>query len=216
MRKTRILMPKIPYRFLLGMAVMGWPASAHVLTLTPSGTVSGPPGATAGWGYSITNSSSQYMVIVNSYFCESGQDPLFTTCTQSLGSYSDFIASKATVIAPMSTATVSFNAQASLGLGAYAIRNSVTAGQSDSGSIVVEYDLYTANPFTDPTAQLVGGDAELTASAVVLVTSATITSVPTLSNWALAALAVLLIASATRQLSGSGQNWRGGTHRPRG
>ncbi len=214
MRKN-ILMPRRPYLFLLGMTVMGWPASAYVLTLAPSATVSGLPGNTVGWGYSITNSSSQYMVIVNSYFCESGQDPLYTTCTQSVGAYSDFIASKATVIAPMSTATVAFSAQTSQGVGGYAIRSSATVGQTDSGSIVVEYDLYTANPFTDSTAQIVGGDAELTAPASVQVGTSTVTPVPVLSNWALAALALLLIAAAMRHLAGSERNGRrGGLPRP--
>ena len=197
-------MTRWPCLCLVGMAAMAWPASAFVFTLTPSsGSVSGAPGSTAGWGYSITNNSSQYMVIVNSYFCESGQDPLFTTCTQSLGAYSDFIANKATVIAPMSTATLSFNAQTSQGVGAYAIRSGATAGQSDSGAIVLAYDLYTANPFTGPSAQLVGGDAELTASAAVQVTSQTTPSapVPVLSDLGLLALALLLIAFATRKLA---------------
>src|ERR1039457_1406972 len=109
MRKRRNLMARWLYLGLLGMTVMGWPASAYVLTLTSSsGTVSGLSGATAGWGYSITNSSSQYMVIVNSYFCESGQDPLFTTGTQSLGTYNDFIATNEAVVAPLGTATLSF------------------------------------------------------------------------------------------------------------
>lgn len=203
-------MARWPYLFLFGMAAMGWPASAFVFTLTPSsGTVTGAPGSTAGWGYSITNSSSQYMVIVNSYFCESGQDPLFTTCTQSLGAYSDFIANKATVIPPMSTATLSFSAQTSQGIGGYAIRGGATAGQSDSGSIVIAYDLYTANPFTDPTAQLVGGDAELGATAAVQVAGQT-TTVPALSDLGMLALALLLMAWATRQLA------RAAAHDPRG
>lgn len=210
-------MPRRPFLYLLAMTAMGGPASAYTLTLTPSSTVSGQPGTTSGWGYLITNSSSQYMVIVNSYFCEPGQDPLFTTCTQSLGAYSDFIANRATVIPPMSTASVAFNAQTGQGLGEYAIRSGASVGQSDSGSIVLAYDLYTANPFTDSTAQLVGGDAELTAPAAVQVGTQTTNSVPVLSNWGLAALTLMLIAFAAWQLAGSDQDGRrGGAQSPRG
>ena len=197
------------YLGVLGMTVMGLPASAYVLTLTPSsGTVTGLPGSTAGWGYSITNSSSQYMVIVNSYFCESGQDPLFTTCTQSLGIYNDFIATNETVVAPLGTANRTFSSQNSQGAGGYTISSGAAAGKTDSGAIVVIYDLYTANPFTDPTAQQIGGDAELTVPAAVQVPDSTTHSVPALSDWALLALALLLIACATRQLGRSDERGR--------
>lgn len=185
----------------LAMTALGAPPPPSItLTLTPvSGTVTGLPGSIAGWGYTIANNSTQYMVIVNSYFCEAGQDPLFTTCTQSLGAFSDFIAVAGTVIPPQNTVARTFNNSSRQGLGGYAI-GANAAGHSDAGSIVVVYDFYTANPFTDPSATLVGGDIELTASAAVQVPALNTFGAPALSTWGLLALALLLMAFATRRL----------------
>ena len=189
------------------LTAFGWAAGpASVLTLTPSsGTVTGLPGAVVGWGYSITNNTSQYMVIVNSYFCGTGQDPLYTTCTQAIGSYSDFIATSATVIPPLSTVTKAFSAppsavQPGQGAGSYTVAANAAAGKSDTGSLVVVYDLYSANPFTTLGAVQSGGDIELTATAAVQVPAPATFSVPTLSEWGLMALALLLVGFGTRKL----------------
>jgi len=184
------------------MVVCAWSAApVNVLTLAPSsGTVTGAAGAVTGWGYSITNNTSQYMVIANSYFCAAGQDPLYTTCTQAIGTYSDFIATNATVIPPLSTVTKAFSAQPAQGAGSYTVAANAAAGKSDTGSLVVIYDLYTANPFTTLSAVQVGGDVELTATAAVQVPAPVTFSVPTLSEWALMALALLLVAFGARKL----------------
>jgi hypothetical protein len=167
-------MTRSSYIAVLGSIAMGFPALATpILNLTPSGTVSGLPGSTAGWGYSITNDKADVLLVANSYFCQSGQDPLFTTCTQSLGTYNDFIASNATEIAPGSTASQSFNALASNGVGEYTISGLATAGQTDSGLIVLVYDLFTCDPFTACGAIQIGGDVEVSAAADVQVTAPT-------------------------------------------
>lgn len=166
------------------------PASAGVFNLVPSsGTVTGLPGGVTGWSYSINNTTGNYLVVANSYFCEAGQDPLFTTCTQALGTYSDFIANAVTVVAPNATATGTFNAHSGQGVGQFAINSTAKLGQSDAGTIVVVYDLFTANPFTSSTAQQIGGDVEVTVPATVQVSN----QVPTLPPAATAALAVLLM-----------------------
>ena len=159
----------------VGLFLIGLTASADTvtLTLTPSGTVSGSPGDTVGWGYSIDNGSSDYLLVSNSYFCAGTEDPTFTTCAPSLGAstYQDFIANNGTEIAPGVTSAQSFDASTNSGVGEYGIDPSATTGQSDIGSIVITYDLFTADPF-GPNCNFCqdGGDMELTAAAEVQVT----------------------------------------------
>jgi hypothetical protein len=165
------------YLTIFGFILMVCTASADTvsLSMTPSGTASGLPGSTVGWGFSLANGSSDYLLVSNSYFCESGQDPLFTTCTQSLGTYNDFIANNFTLINPGDTATQSF----------------------DSSSSTVVYDLYTVSPEDpnfDPSADLVpGGDMEISANAEVDVTG--ISSVPEPGSLVLLGSALVALAA---------------------
>jgi hypothetical protein len=142
------------------------------IALTPAdGAVSGLPGSTVGWGFSLTNNSTDpngnptFLLVANSYFCEAGQDPqapLFTTCTPLLGTYNDFIAGNATLVAPGdTTAPQPFDAGSSQGLGEYVIDGAALPGQADSGSLIVVYDLYDADPFGPNGPNEIGGDTEL-------------------------------------------------------
>jgi hypothetical protein len=162
------------YITLLGLSALCLTASADpiTLTLTPSGTVSGLPGDTVGWGYSIDNTSDDYLFVENSFFCAGAEDPLLTTCSPSLGAstYEDFIADNFTEIAPGQTLAQSFDPAAMTGVGEYSIDPLATAGQTDIGSVVIVYDLFTTDFFSpDYTCCQIGGDMELTAAAEVQV-----------------------------------------------
>ena len=162
-----------------GMWLMCAAAAAGPITiaLTPAdGAVSGLPGSTVGWGFSLTNGTADgtadFLLVTNSYFCETGQDPTFTTCTQSLGTYNDFIANNGTLVAPGDTTSPQpFDAGASQGVGEYIIDGGALPGLPDSGSLVVVYDLFDANPFDG--GNLIGGDVELSVNASVTVLGAT-------------------------------------------
>ncbi len=133
-----------------GLLAWVFPAFATPsFSVTPSGTVSGQPGDTVGWGYSITNDTADVLLVSNTYFCQSGQDPLLTTCTQQLGAYNDFAASNTTEVAPSGAANQSFDATTFSGIGDYVISSLATPGQSDVGFLVLVYDLYTCDPLTD-------------------------------------------------------------------
>ena len=164
------------YTAVFGMWLMCPAAAAGPVTiaLTPAdGAMSGLPGSTVGWGFSLTNGSADFLLVANSYFCQPGQDPLFITCTQSLGTYNDFIANNATLVAPgVTTAPQPFDAGTSQGLGEYIIDGTALPGQADSGSLIVVYDLFDANPFPNGANQI-GGDAELPVSASVTVLGVT-------------------------------------------
>lgn len=196
-------MIRVFYAAVLGLLMIGATALADPITLalTPSGTVSGMPGDTVGWGYSIDNGSGDYLVVANSYFCEPGEDPTLFNCSPGLGAstYQDFIAqnfaNNSTVINPGDTLGQSFDASSSSGVGEYMIDPSATPGQSDTGSIIVVYDLYDANPFIGPADQ-VGGDMEISASAEVDVTGTGTSPVPEPATRGLVVAGLLLLALA--------------------
>jgi hypothetical protein len=142
-----------------------------ITTIPAGGAVTGSPGQTVGWGFTITNSTPYYLLFDASYFCEPGQDPASTTCTQSLGTYQDYIANNGTEIAPMSMLTESFNANTMTGFGAYNISPTALVGATDSGNLVATYMEYQGDPFNGGTQ--VSGDIELSAPASVTVVAAT-------------------------------------------
>ncbi len=117
--------------------------AAPLLTLDPpDGNVTGAPGDTVGWGFSIANDTAFYLVV--SSVTPSG----FSFIP---GVFSDYIASvNFVVIAPNTTSPVEpFNASLSQGFGQYAIDLGATPPDSDSGTFTVSYDLFVMDP-NDP------------------------------------------------------------------
>jgi len=155
-------------------ALSCWSAYAALnvtLTLIPSsGAVQGVAGQTVGWGFTINNNTPYYLIFNNSYFCQPGQDPHFTTCTTALGGpnqYQDYIANNLTIIPPSTTLTVPFNLGTQTGFGAYAIPSNVPLHASDSGSALGTYDVYDGDPLMGGTE--VFADQEISAPASVVV-----------------------------------------------
>jgi hypothetical protein len=186
-------MIRASYISVFALLLTGISASADpTLILTPSGTVSGNPGDTVGWGYSIDNDTVYSLIVTESDFCEPGQDPLFTTCSPTLGTYTDFIASNGTLISPGTTGSQAFDPSGT-GVGEYVIDPSATPGQSDIGSIVVEYQLF------DDNFDQIGGTMELSASAEVDVTGTGTSPVPEPATQGLVVAGLLLSAVAYRR-----------------
>lgn len=130
-----------------------------VLTLDPaSGDIGGSPGATIGWGYTITNDTGYYLLPVYSFFCEAGEDPQFTACGPDLGAstYTDYIATyQDTVVGasiPPTGLSGTFDSSLGTGFGAYTIDPAASVGSQDSGTLVLEYEEYSTDPLTDPSA----------------------------------------------------------------
>ena len=132
-------------------------AAAHaspVLTLDPpSGAISGTPGTTIGWGFSLTN-TTDYVVITGSQFCDASSSPLPDIClpvSPDLGSYADLAGLQFLVVGPSpESTTISqvFDASLLTGIGSFAIDPS--ASGTSSGIIVLTYDLFSVSP-NDPT-----------------------------------------------------------------
>ena len=183
----------------LGLFVSALMARADVtFNLIPAdGSISGLPGDTIGWGYSVDNATANYLLVANTYFCEPGEDPMFTSCTQTLGSYMDYLAmsfqSNMTVIAPGETLSAFFDAGTMSGIGAYLIDAGALPGQVDIGSVVLVYDAFDANPYAG-SADQIGGDMELAADASVHV--GPLAAVPEPGSLLLTILAVLGLSFA--------------------
>jgi hypothetical protein len=140
-----------------------------VLSLTPtSGVVGAQPGQTTGWGFTITNDTSDYLLVDASYFRGTGGDPQFTDCTDpsdppisygpAIGVYTDFIANNVTLVSPDSSLTEAFSLTLQQGVGSYAITSGTPALSADIGNLFVIYDEYDGNPFdpVDPGTEVQG------------------------------------------------------------
>jgi hypothetical protein len=123
-----------------------------LLTLMPiTGAISGAPGDTIGWGFTISN-DTDYLTVTSAQFC---LDPVVTpACTPpTIGTFTDFISQFNFVVvgpAPESTmVSQSFDATAHTGIGSFTIDTGASAGSTNIGEIVLTYDLFSRSP-NDP------------------------------------------------------------------
>ncbi len=150
-------------------------AQALVLDLSPAnGGVNGYAGATVGWGYTVTNDSSDWVVLTASDF-----SPL-----PSWGSYEDFFLTNLTKYVQLAPAgnsgdswTESFNAQAQTGVGSFYIDNQANIGATATGNITVSYDRYDGDPSN--------GGNQIGAYTVPVAASVTVDAVPEPSTFLL-------------------------------
>jgi len=151
-----------------------------IFTLDPAdGAISGAPGDTVGWGFTIQNNTDNYLLFDSSNFCGVGGDPQFTDCSvpynpptgfgPAFGTYTDYIANNFTEIAPGTSLTEAFDATLMTGVGAYTIDPGAQGGSLDSGNVYVSFQQFQGDPLAG--GSQVGGDSELAAPASVLVTS---------------------------------------------
>ena len=146
--------------------------SATSLSLDPiNGALSGAPGDTVGWGFTLTN-DTDYLVVTGSDFCVG---IIASPCSNALGTYSDFIGPSFVVVGPSpesSPVIQSFDPSTMTGLGSFLISSSALSGQSLSGEIVVTYDLYSVDPNDpafDPIVDTISSGNQITADASVTV-----------------------------------------------
>jgi hypothetical protein len=162
---------------LIALGNLAWADTAPTLTLDPAnGALSGTPGSTVGWGFTIANSTN-FLLITSSDFCVG---PISSPCSNGLGTYTDFIASNQfVVVGPLpesSSVTQAFDNSLLTGIGSFLINSTANPGDSVSGQIVLTYDLFSVSPNApnfDPIADTISIGNFLTASASVSVPSTT-------------------------------------------
>jgi len=137
-------MTRFLQRFLLLSAVLcgllTGGLKAATLQLNPAGgAIAGLPGATVGWGFTLTN-DTDFLLVTSADF---------VTVT-SLGTFTDYIAAFNFVLVgpPPETSPVSqaFNAGLLTGIGSFQISPLASAGDRALGEIVLTYDLFSVSP----------------------------------------------------------------------
>ena len=173
-----------------------------ILTLIPAdGAISGTPGTTVGWGFTLTN-DAHYAVITGRGFCDSTSSPLPDIClppSPNLGTYTDFAGAQFLVAGPSPENTVisqTFDNTALTGIGSFVIDPS--ASGTASGIIVLTYDLFSVSP-NDPA---FSPDDELS-SGNYLTAAASVTAVPEPASISL--LGAVLLVAVLRCRSWQGQ-----------
>jgi len=116
------------------------PAAAHAAPFTfsllpPGGEISGDPGSTIGWGYSITNDSSIDWLMVTSF----NHDPFVNASPDS--SIFDF-----PILAPGATRSLAYNASTFEGLLQLIWDALAPVGFTNSGSFVLSAEFWDADP----------------------------------------------------------------------
>jgi hypothetical protein len=132
---------------MLTASAAGARASVVIALVPPDGVVSGAPGSTVGWGFTLTNGAD--WVSIDSVTTENETSPLggagggFTSYMDLLGGLSDG------VTPPSQTWTLTFSpGNPGTGLGQYAIDPGTPFGASDNGDFVIYYDEFSADPNT--------------------------------------------------------------------
>lgn len=163
----------------LTLLTFGSLASANTLptlTLDPStGNITGAPGSTVGWGFTLTNLGSNWAVVTSSDFCVG---VITSPCTNSFGTYNDFAGPQFIVVGP-SPENTSFNQafdnNAQQGMGSFFI-NPTSVG-TVVGEIALTYDLFSVDPNSadfDPFADTISVGNYVLADASVTVATSTI------------------------------------------
>ena len=129
------------------LTAIGGPLSANTanLTLLPSGSILGTPGGPAsGWGFRLDWESP-----VGDWLSVTVSSLTFET-NPGMGAYSDFIGPQGgptdNAMAPDTSWIEAFSLATSQGIGEYAVYGSQPLGAYNSGTLVVNYDLFDGDP----------------------------------------------------------------------
>jgi len=159
---------------LAGCASMAFGDTVTLTLIPTSGIISGRPGQTVGWGFTLTN-DTDYLLVTAADFCSD------VNCFNHPpdGTFTDFIAQFNFIVVgpPPESSSVSqaFNTTAMTGVGSFTISPSASVGEMIAGLIVLTYDLYSVSPNAsnfDPsvdtisTGNLISTDAQVKVSTV--------------------------------------------------
>src|SRR5579875_495514 len=114
----------------------GLSAAPMLQLLPPSGYVSGLPGATVGWGFTLSNPDSDFLLVTGSSFdagCKGCPGP-----PAAVGSYTDFIGNNFVIAGPSpesQSVSQPFNASHQTGAGSFTFALSAPRNTSINGFI---------------------------------------------------------------------------------
>jgi hypothetical protein len=194
---------------LLSILVGGVLQAGNILTVTLeplSGTLTGTPGATVGWGFTATWTPSDdptYWASISTVgpidqTNLAGVEQRFVDYMSPQGGPLDYALSPS---GPNSTWTEAFDEVLQQGVGAYTILPGAILGAMDSGEIQIVYDVYNGDPLLGGVQQ--GGDKTVTVPYSVTVVDATSTPEPSSGVLLGVALALGFIVKFPGRLGGS-------------
>jgi hypothetical protein len=126
----------------LGAVVTGMLAAGPVLTMTPGHNLTGVPGATVGWGFSLTNEFN-WIEVVQAQFCldQPIGNPCFTPSVQ----FFDIISNPPNdvIVGPGGLVSQIYDPVNNQGLGSFTISPS---GGTVSGNILLTYNTFDDDP----------------------------------------------------------------------
>jgi hypothetical protein len=144
------------------------------LTLTPtSGDVAGAPGTAIGWGFTLTDTGSDYVILDDSF--------LTSVATSGYGNYVDYIVNQFVEAGPSPespTVSQTWDSTLQTGVGEFDLAASDSYPQNFSGTITVQYDLFSGDPS-------LGASTDLGQSSITLPVDIQVTPEP--SSWLLLA-----------------------------
>lgn len=158
-------MKRVILTILIAIAFSAFAAADSItFTLDPtSGNVTGNPGDVVGWGFTLTNTTANWVVLDSSSFTGSPVD----------GNYVDYLSSALYIAGPSpesSTVQEAWNPSALLGVGEFDINSTAAPGTEIPGNIIVDYSVYSVDPNDanfNPDTDTVIADATLSAPAIV-------------------------------------------------
>jgi hypothetical protein len=103
--------------------------------LPPSGAISGPAGATIGWGYTITNLSNTQWLVLSGI----SADPFQHATPNAIFNFP--------IVAPGTTVTLAFDPNNLLGLFALTWDTTAPFGFTNSGTFIVNGEWWDGDPF---------------------------------------------------------------------
>jgi hypothetical protein len=162
--------------FILALGSLASADTLPTLTLIPaSGDITGAAGSITGWGFTIDNLGSNWLVITSTDFCVG---VVTSPCSNSFGTYTDFAGPQFILIGPSpenTSFTQAFDNNTQQGIGSFFINPSSLG--TISGQIALTYDLFSVDPnsiYFDPFADTVSAGNYLFADASVTVTTSTV------------------------------------------
>jgi hypothetical protein len=169
----------------LGTVATGILAAGPVLSLTPSNSLTGNPGSTVGWGFTLTNNVS-WIEVVEAQFCLDAVigNPCFNPSSQ----FFDIISNPPNdvIVGPGGSASQPYDPSNNKGLGKFTIAPGAPNGSSVVGNILLTYNTFDNDPNNG--GNQIGFNDAISAAAKV-------TAVPEPAGLALAGLALAGLAA---------------------
>ena len=167
--------------------------AAPTLTLSPNGNLTGAPGVTVGWGFTLTNNLN-WVEVVQAQFCLDAV--VVNPCFNASPRFTDIISNPPNdvIVGPGGSVTQVYNPVLNLGLGSYTIDPASINGAVVSGKILLTYNTFNADPNA-------GGMQTGFNDAISVNASVTASSVPEPASAGLVGLALLGLAVRSRRPS---------------